>query len=158
MYLNRVYLLGNLTQDPEVKDLPSGSSVTNFGLATNRSWTDQQGTKQETVEYHSVVAFGKPAEIIGKYLRKGSLILVEGRIQTRSWDAQDGTKKYKTEIVVESFQLGPKNASSGGGSSSYNKSGSSRPSSPAAKNSAPQEELPTVDLDEDEIDLEEIPF
>ncbi len=154
MYLNRVYLLGNLTKDPEVKDLPSGSSVTNFGMATNRSWSDKQGQKQETVEYHAVVAFGKPAEIIGKYLKKGSLVLIEGRIQTRSWDAQDGQKKYKTEIVVESFQLGPKNATSGGGSSSY---GNSRPQA-SQQQSSPQEELPTVDLDEDEIDLEEIPF
>ena len=151
MYLNRVYLLGNLTQDPEVKSLPNGSSVTNFGLATNRSWTDQQGQKQESVEYHSVVAFGKPAEIIGTYLKKGSLVLVEGRIQTRSWDGQDGKKNYKTEIVVENFQLGPKNASSG---SSYPQNQASK----AKQAPVQQEELPTVDLDEDEIDLEEIPF
>jgi single-strand DNA-binding protein len=156
MYLNKVILIGNLTQDPELKSLPSGSSVTSFGLATNRTWTDQNGQKQESVEYHNLVAYGKPADIISQYLRKGSLMSVEGRLQTRSWDGQDGQKRYKTEIVIENFQMGPKGASSG----------SSRPApaqggrQASQPKSAPKqlEEIPTVSLDEEEINLEEIPF
>jgi single-strand DNA-binding protein len=159
MYLNKVYLIGNLTQDPEFKALPSGSSVASFSLATNRTWTDKQGQRQETAEYHNVVAYGKQAETISQYLRKGSLLFVEGRLQTRSWEAQDGQKKYRTEIIVDTFQFGPKG--SGTGASTNN----SKPAAPAPSlspkstpASAPQEELPTVNLDEDEIDLEEIPF
>jgi single-strand DNA-binding protein len=158
MYLNKVYLIGNLTQDPEFKALPSGSSVSSFSLATNRTWVDKQGQKQETAEYHNVVAYGKQADTISQYLRKGSLILVEGRLQTRSWEAQDGQKKYRTEIIIESFQFGPK-GSSGAGAASSPASRSSAPKPAASKPVANiQEELPTVNLDEDEIDLEEIPF
>ena len=157
MYLNRVYLIGNLTQDPEVKSLPSGSSVTNFGLATNRTYSDQSGNKQESTEYHNVVAYGKQADIIAQYLKKGSMMMIEGRLQTRSWEAQDGQKKYKTEIIIENFQMGPKGSSTG---SSSGKSYGGGSSAPQNRRQAPQqqEELPTVDLDEDEIDLEEIPF
>lgn len=158
MYLNRVFLIGNLTQDPELKNLPSGSSVANFGLATNRTYTDKAGARQESTEYHSVVAYGKQADIISQYLKKGSLMMVEGRIQTRSWEAQDGQKKYKTEVIIENFQMGPKGSSGGGSQGGNSYSGGS--SAPKNQRQAPQqqEELPTVDLDEDEIDLEEIPF
>lgn len=159
MYLNRVYLLGNLTQDPELKNLSSGSSVTNFGIATNRAWTDQNGAKQESVEYHNVVAFGKPAEIISQYLQKGSLVLVEGRLQTRSWEAQDGQKRYKTEIVVENFQMGPRNAQTGSSqTSSKAKSHQNTSSQNTSNTNSSHNSLPTVDMDEEEIDLEEIPF
>lgn len=159
MYLNRVYLLGNLTQDPELKNLSSGSSVTNFGIATNRTWTDQNGAKQESVEYHNVVAFGKPAEIISQYLQKGSLVLVEGRLQTRSWEAQDGQKRYKTEIVVENFQMGPRNAQTGSSqTSSKAKSHQNTSSQNTSNTNSSHNSLPTVDMDEEEIDLEEIPF
>lgn len=157
MYLNKIYLIGNLTQDPEFKALPSGSSVASFGLATNRTWTDKQGQRQETAEYHNIVAYGKQAETMSQYLRKGSLLFVEGRLQTRSWEAQDGQKKYKTEIIVENFQFGPK----GSGVNTTSQAKPTPASAPSSKNtstSAPQEELPTVNFDEDEIDLEEIPF
>lgn len=154
MYLNKVYLIGNLTQDPEFKALPSGSSVASFSLATNRTWTDKQGQRQETAEYHNVVAYGKQAETISQYLRKGSLLFVEGRLQTRSWEAQDGQKKYRTEVIVDNFQFGPKNS---GGSTPRPDSNQSSNVKPTAI-STPQEELPTVNFDEDEIDLEEIPF
>ncbi len=160
MYLNKVYIIGNLTQDPELKSLPSGSSVANFGLATNRSYSDKSGNRQEQTEYHNIVAYGKQAEIISQYLRKGSMMMVEGRLQTRSWEAQDGQKKYKTEIIIENFQMGPKGANSGGGSRGGSSSYGGGQSAPQNRRQAPQqqEELPTVDLDEDEIDLEEIPF
>lgn len=159
MYLNKVYLLGNLTQDPELKSLPSGSSVTSFSLATNRTWSDQNGQRQDSTEYHNIVAYGKPGEIISQYLKKGSLLLVEGRLQTRSWEAQDGQKKYRTEIIVENFQMGPKGSSSSPNTSyASNNSPSSPSSKPQAQATQPTEELPTVNFDEDEIDLEEIPF
>lgn len=156
MYLNKVILFGNLTQDPELKSLPNGNSVVNFGIATNRSWKDQQGQKQESVEYHSIVGYGKPAEIIYQYMKKGSSIMIEGRLQTRSWESQDGKKNYKTEIIIETFQLGPK-TTSGSNSNNYSQAKpSSRPQQ--ITQNIPSEELPTVNIDEDEINLEEIPF
>lgn len=156
MYLNKVILIGNLTQDPELRSMPNGNSVTSFGVATNRTWTDQSGTRQESVEYHNVVAYGKQADIISQYLRKGSLMSIEGRLQTRSWDGQDGQKRYKTEIVIENFQMGPKGASSG----SSNRGPAQGGRQASQTKSAPKqlEEIPTVSLDEEEINLEEIPF
>ena len=104
MYLNKVFVLGNLTRDPELKSLPSGMQVCNFGLATNRSYKDRDGNKQEQTEFHNVVAFGRSAELIAQYMQKGRQLLVEGRIQTRSWE-QDGQKRYRTEIIVDQFQV-----------------------------------------------------
>lgn len=108
MYLNKATIIGNLTRDPEIKSLPSGSKVVNFPVATNRTWFNEAKEKQEVTEYHNVVGFGKQAETIAQYMTKGSQILVEGRLQTRSWDDQDGKKLYRTEIVLESFQFGNK--------------------------------------------------
>lgn len=107
MYLNTVTLIGNLTRDPELKSLPSGSAVCSFSVATNRTWKDKNGAKQESVEFHNVTAFNKTAEIIAQYMRKGSQVLVIGRLQTRSWD-KDGQKHYRTEIVAETVQFGNK--------------------------------------------------
>ncbi len=107
MYLNKVLLYGNLTRDPELKALPSGGSVANFGIATNRTYKDKSGAKQEATEFHNIVAFGKTAEVIAQYMKKGRGIFVEGRIQTRSWDDKEsGKKNYRTEIVVDNFQFG----------------------------------------------------
>lgn len=109
MYLNKSYILGNLTKDPEIKSLPNGTKVCNFSLATNRTFKDANGAKQENVEYHNIVMFAKLAEIGGQYLKKGQSCLIEGRIQTRSWDDPNGGgKKYRTEIVADSMQMGPK--------------------------------------------------
>ena len=116
MYINKVILYGNLTKDPELKSLPSGMHVNSFSLATNRSTKDASGAKKDVPEYHNVVAFGKTAEIIHQYVKKGNPIYIEGRIQTRSWDGQDGKKNYRTEIIADSFQFGPK-ASAGTGTS-----------------------------------------
>ena len=107
MNLNKVLLFGNLTRSPELKSLPSGISVVNFSIATNRTWKDKEGNKKEDVEFHNVVAFGKTAETINQWVKKGQGIFVDGRLQTRSWD-KDGQKHYRTEIVVDSFQFGPK--------------------------------------------------
>ena len=101
MNLNKVLLMGNLTRDPELKTLPSGSSVASFGIATNRVWKNQQGERQEEVQFHNIVVFGKQAETASQYLKKGASAFIEGRLQTRNWDAQDGTKKSKTEIVAK---------------------------------------------------------
>lgn len=139
MNFNKVIILGNLTRDPEVKALPSGSNVVNFSIATNRVYTDKSGQKQQTAEFHNVVAFGKLADICGRFLNKGKMVLVEGRLQTRSWQAQDGSKRYRTEIVMENMQLGPRGDNMGG-SPTVNRG-------PVASASA-EEEIPVIDADE----------
>jgi len=105
--LNKVMVEGNLTRDPEMKALPSGDQVTNFSVATNRVYNDRDGKRQEEVEYHNIVVFGKQAENVGKYLTKGSGAYIEGRLQTRSWD-KDGVKMSRTEIVADRVQFGSK--------------------------------------------------
>lgn len=112
MNLNKVFLIGRLTRDPETRSTQSGQSVTTLRLATNRVWNNQSGQKQEAVEYHTVVAWARLGEIASQYLKKGGLVMIEGRIQTRSWTDQSNNKRYTTEIVAESLQLGPR--SSGG--------------------------------------------
>jgi single-strand DNA-binding protein len=103
MSLNRVQLIGNLTRDPEIRQIPGGQSVATLSIATNFSWVDQSGQKQDKAEYHNVVAWRKLADICGQYLRKGSKIFVEGRLQTRDWEGEDGVKRYKTEIVADNM-------------------------------------------------------
>ena len=114
MYLNKVLLYGNLTRDPELRALPSGGNVASFGVATNRVFKKADGSKQEATEFHNVVVFGRQAETCAQYLKKGSPAYVEGRLQTRSWD-KDGAKQYKTEIVAERVQFGPRGSGAGGG-------------------------------------------
>jgi len=108
MNFNKVIIAGNVTRDPDLRTLPSGQPVASFGVATNRQFTDSNGNKQETVEFHNVVAFGKWADICSRYLTKGMSVLVEGRLQTRSWQGQDGIKRSRTEIIMEFMQMGPK--------------------------------------------------
>lgn len=161
MYLNRVTLFGNLTRDPELRTLPSGSYVATFALATNRTYKDKNGAKQEDVQFHNVVVFARQAEVLAQYARKGSSLYVEGRLQTRSWDDKaDGTKKYRTEVVVENFQFGPR--SSGGAQGSTAGAGFSSPSGNVPK-SAPVTAVPTAELDtieypNEDINPEDIPF
>jgi len=107
MYINKVILYGNLTRDPELKALPSGQNVCSFSIATNRTYKDRDGKKQEQTEFHNIVVFGKNADNIATYMRKGSALYIEGRLQTRSWE-KDGEKKYRTEVVAEIVQFGPK--------------------------------------------------
>jgi len=108
MNFNRVFILGNLTRDPELRQTPSGQSVATFGVATNRIWVDKDGNRQQEVEYHNVVAFGKLAQIAAQYLTKGRLIFIEGRLRTRSWEDASGQKRSRTEIIAINFQMGPK--------------------------------------------------
>ena len=110
MNLNKVFLVGRLTKDPQIKSLPSGQQVANFGLATDRFYFDKNKQKQQQTEFHNIVMFGKLAEIASQYLKKGSLVLIEGRLQTRSWQDNAGNKKYRTEIISERMQLGPRSA------------------------------------------------
>ena len=145
MYLNRAILAGNLTRDPELRSLPSGAKVSSFSLATNRVWKDQSGARQEATDFHNIVVFGRQAEIVAQYLKKGQTVIVEGRIQTRSWDAQDGTKKYRTEIVADRVQFGPK-AGGGGGSAS---------GAPEPQAAAPEADV--IEYPED-VNPDDIPF
>lgn len=154
MYLNRALLIGNLTRDPELKAIASGQKVATFSLATNRTWKDQSGAKKESVEYHNIVAWGKPAEIIAQYAKKGTSLYVEGRMQTRSWDTPDGTKKYRTEVVLENFQFGPK-PTGGSAGGAYNASADSSEKS----HPAPQDEgLETIQYPDEDVNPEDIPF
>jgi len=137
MNLNKVFLIGRLTQDPQSKTLPSGDVVCNFGLATDNFWVDKEGRKQKTTEFHSLVLFGKLAERARKFLKKGSLVFIEGRLRTRNWEDKEGQRRQRTEIVVERLQMGPR-----------------------AKKELPsleteKEEIPIV---EEEIDIKDIPF
>jgi single-strand DNA-binding protein len=114
MYINKAILFGNLTRDPELRALPSGMNVCNFSIATNRVYRDRDGKKQEQTDFHNVVVFGRQADTVNQYLKKGSSCYVEGRMQTRSWE-QNGEKKYRTEVVADSVQFGPRSSGSGGG-------------------------------------------
>lgn len=113
MYLNKVLLYGNLTRDPELRALPSGMNVVNFSIATNRVFRDRDGKKQEQTDFHNVVVFGRQADTVNQYLKKGSGVFVEGRLQTRSWE-KEGQKMYRTEIVADRVQFGPKGGGGGG--------------------------------------------
>lgn len=103
--VNKVILVGNLGADPEVRYTPSGTKVTNFRIATSDRWTDKEGNRQERTEWHSIVTFGRLADICGEYLAKGRQVYVEGRIQTRSWEDRDGQKRYATEIVATDMKM-----------------------------------------------------
>jgi len=108
MNFNKAIVVGRLTKDPEIRTTPNGQSVASIGVATSRVWNSNTGEKQEKTEFHSIVAWGKLAEICGQYLTKGQLVLFEGRLETRSWEGQDGIKRSKTEIIAENMQMGPK--------------------------------------------------
>src|SRR3989339_317139 len=101
MNLNKAMIIGNVTRDPEVRTTPTGQTVASFSVATNFSWTDQSGQRQERVEFHNIVAWRKLAEICGTYLYKGKQIYIEGRLQTRDWTDQNGVRKFRTEIVAD---------------------------------------------------------
>ena len=154
MYLNKVFLYGNLTRDPELKALPSGGQVANFGLATNRTYKDKSGQKQEATEFHNIVAFGRTAEVIAQYVKKGRPIFVEGRITTRSWEGkEDGKKQYRTEIIVENFQFGADGARAGGPSTGSGQANHEDPSTSSGQGSESEIKYP-----DEEINPEDIPF
>ena len=177
MNLNKAFVLGNVTRDPEVRSMPNGGQVTNFGIATNRFFTTSAGEKKSEAEFHNIVCYGKLADTSARYLNKGSLVLIEGRIKTRNWTNPAGVKQYRTEIIAESLQLGPKGAGgTGAGSSNYGKQSAmaEEPQQPR------QEEIPIIEENytppspaeeaedsktvsfegdaADEIDVKDIPF
>lgn len=162
MYLNKAFLYGNLTRDPELRALPSGAQVASFGIATNRTFRNKEGQQQDQTEYHNIVAFGRQAEVIGQYLKKGRPVFIEGRIQTRSWEAE-GKKNYRTEIVVDNFQFGPQAGGAGGGSFG----GGSAPQNSSAPAAAGDQMDDfggssaggdSIQYPDDEINPEDIPF
>lgn len=155
MYLNKVILIGNLTRDPELRSLPSGVKVCSFSLATNRVWKDKNGARQESADYHNVVVFGRQAETVAQYMKKGSSMLVEGRMQTRSWDDKNsGEKKYRTEVIADRTQFGPKGGQGGQGGNT----GSNAPSNSSTKSSSNTEEGDAIEYPEEDINPEDIPF
>ncbi len=149
MYLNKAMIYGNLTRDPDLKSLPSGMQVCSFSIATNRVYKDRDGKRVESTDYHNVVVFGRQAETSAQYLKKGASAYVEGRLQTQSWE-KDGQKQYRTEIVADRVQFGPRTGGTGapaeGGSSSSQQSGA-----PAPQTGAPE-------YPEEDINPEDIPF
>ena len=150
MDLNKVFVLGRLTADPQLRSTPTGQQVTSFGVATNRVWNDKSGTKQQEVEFHNVVLWGRQAEIVTQFLTKGSMILVEGRLRTRTWQNQQGQTMRTTEIIGEKIQLGPRPAGQGPQKdfSGQTKEGFS----------SPKNDLPEINIDEEEITAEDLPF
>ncbi len=160
MYLNKALLYGNLTRDPELRALPSGQQVASFGLATNRTYRNKEGQQQEQTEFHNIVAFGRQAEVMGQYLKKGRPVFIEGRIQTRSWEAE-GRKNYRTEIVVDNFQFGPQAGGAGGGNYGSDRGNAS----PAAEqggdfggDTGNGSNGDAIQYPDDEINPEDIPF
>jgi single-strand DNA-binding protein len=172
MNLNKAMIIGNLVRDPEIRNTTTGRNVASFSVATSYVWKDQAGAKQEKVEYHNVVAWARLAEIIGQYLKKGSKVYIEGRLQTRDWTGQDGVKRYRTEIIAENMIMlssNPSSAGYSGGQTANRNYAPSRPAAPAGEQPfAPNE--PIIDIDnpsmpsndgapeEEEIRVENIPF
>ncbi|MEK7513095.1 MAG: single-stranded DNA-binding protein [Patescibacteria group bacterium] len=152
MNLNKVLIFGNLTRDPELRQTPTGQAVTTLGIATNSFFTDKAGQKQKKTEFHSVVVWGRQAEIASQYLKKGSSALIEGRLQTRSWQDKQGQARQTTEIVCERIQLGPRPQGEGGAAR-----GAPPPASPDVVDER-HEELPAISVDDGEIRPENIPF
>ena len=143
MNLNKVIIIGNVTSDPEIRSTSSGQQVASFSVATNRIWNDKEGQKQTKAEFHNVVAWARLAEIASQYLKKGGLVMIEGRMETRNWEGKDGIRRYRTEIIAERLQLGPRGATT-----------------QQEQTEAPKEEKEDIPVIEDdkEIDVKDIPF
>jgi single-strand DNA-binding protein len=153
MNLNKVFILGNLTRDPELRQTTGGQPVCSFGIATNSFYKDKSGQNQQKAEFHNIVVWGRQAEIASQYLKKGGLAMVEGRLQTREWQDKQGQTRRTTEIIADRIQFGPR--SSGSGQFGGERPGA--PSQPKAEDTR-EEELPDINIDEGEIKPEEIPF
>ena len=160
MNLNKVLLIGRLTADPQLRTTTSGQSVASFGLATNSVWIDKAGAKQEATEFHNIVVWGRQAETTSKFLTKGALALIEGRLQTRSWTDKEGGQRKTTEIVADRVQFGPKPM--GGGvpmqSRMPSQDASGTNAAQATHEASPTIELPVIDISEGEIKAEDLPF
>lgn len=158
MNLNKAMIIGNLTRDPEIRNTPNGAPVASFSVATNFVWKDQNGQRQEKAEFHNIIAWRKLAEICGQYLKRGSKVYIEGRIQTRDWVGQDNVKRYRTEIVADNMIMLDRAGASTG--NSFSGGNISTPNEPIGE--------PVIDVNdevmgepnpaEDEIKVENIPF
>lgn len=151
MNLNKVFIMGRLTADPEIRSTPSGERVTTISIASNRFWTDKSGNKKESTEFHNVVLWGRQADIAGQFLVKGSMAFIEGRLQTRSWKAQDNTTRKVTEIIAERLQFGPRASNGTSQSSAYEEKNSNQDMA--------IDEVPIIEMGDDgEIKPEDLPF
>ena len=157
MNLNKVLIIGRVTADPQLRNTPAGASVTTFGVASNRVWQGKNGQKQEEVEFHSVVAWGRQAEIASQFLVKGALVYVEGRLRTRTWQDKQSQNHKTTEIICERLQLGPRAA--GGAAPAGNPAAASPKDNKSEESpqAPPAEDIPIIDL-EDDIKPEDLPF
>ena len=159
MNVNKVMLVGRLTRDPEIRNTPSGQSVARVSLATNSTWKDKSGQKQERTEFHNIVLWGRLAEIAGQYLTKGQEAYFEGRLQTSKYMGKDNVERRTTEIIAENMQLGSRAGSGGGVTSSPNFPKSPAPVQNQRPAAAAEEEIPTINLDEEEeVKIEDVPF
>jgi single-strand DNA-binding protein len=160
MNVNKAVLVGRLTRDPEVRTTPSGQTVATISLATSHTWKDKNGQKQEKTEFHNIVLWGRLGEIAGQYLIKGQESYFEGRLETRKYTDKNGIDRYRTEIIAENMQLGskPRSAYESGSASGYNKPVSAPQA--AQPQASPAEEIPTINLDEEEeeVRIEDVPF
>lgn len=168
MNLNKAMIIGNVTRDPEIRQTASGANVATFSVATNFFWNDPAGQRQERVEFHNIVAWRKLAEICGQYLRKGSKVYIEGRLQTRDWVGKDGVKRFTTEIIAENMIMLDKASGNGARSNFQNQNGGFANDQYAQKSN---DNEPVINYDEpndmaggfevpsdDEIKVENIPF
>lgn len=147
MDLNKATIIGNVVRDPEIRTTPSGQTVASFSVATNLVWKDKEGQRQQKVEFHNVVAWRKLGEIIGQYLKKGSKVYIEGRIETRSWDDQNAIKRYRTEIIADNMIM-------------LDRAGTSPAPNQAASAEKPKQDVPPTppEESEEEMKIEDIPF
>lgn len=157
MNINKAILVGRLTRDPEVRTTSTGQTVASVSIATNRFWKDKNGQKQDQTEFHNIVLWGRLGEIAGQYLSKGQEAYFEGRLSTRKYTGKDGIERRTTEIVAENMQLGARAQGQGSSTSNFNKPAEASVTQPI---SAPVEEIPTINLDEeeDEVKIEDVPF
>lgn len=149
MNLNKIFIIGNLTRDVTLRNTPSGKSVANFGVATNRVWVNANGQKQQEVEFHNVVVWGKMAELCNQYLSKGRLVFVEGRIRTRSWVDSNEQKRTSTEIISENISFGPRRIQD---------QGEEKLKMPPEEAASDAEELPVLEEESDKVIPDDIPF
>ncbi len=154
MNLNKAFILGRLTADPQLRSTASGQQVGSFSVATNRVWFDKKGARQDETDYHNIVVWGRQAEVASQFLVKGSLVLIEGRIRTRTWQNKEGQNQKTTEIICERMQLGPRPAGQGG---RVRFSSDKQPAVEGTDNKL-KEELPEINIDEEEIKPEDLPF
>jgi len=152
MNLNKVIIVGRLTADPELRTTASGTHVVSFSMATNRNWTDKDGERKEDTEFHNIVAWGRQADVVSQFSKKGSMLMVEGRLQTRSWETKDNQTRRTTEIIAERIQLGPR---PGGGGAPTESNVSPKKEENKDKEESP---MPVIDLDSDDIKPEDLPF